>query len=41
MADEKPPIKVNVINPTHAMLVRSDSGLSRRLKGFHRKETAA
>ena len=25
MSDEKPPIKVNVISPTHAMQVRSDS----------------
>lgn len=40
MSDEKPPIKVNVIKPTHAMALRSDSSLSRRIKNLLRKDTA-
>jgi hypothetical protein len=40
MSDEKPRIKVNVVNPTHAMLVRSDSSLSQRLKNLLRKDAA-
>ncbi|MGA2239623.1 MAG: hypothetical protein ABSG74_10470 [Candidatus Bathyarchaeia archaeon] len=40
MSDEKPQIKVNVINPTHAMLVSSESGLSRRLKNILRRDAA-
>jgi len=40
MSDVKPRIKVNIINPTHAMLVRSDSSLSRRLKNLLRRDVA-
>jgi len=40
MSDAKPRIKVNIINPTHAMLARSDSSLTRRLKNLLRKDAA-